>query len=551
VEVCATVVDFERARRERGLTPTEAAREAGVPRSTLRDWIARTRGGSLTPGQRAFFETPDGLALLRTLLVAAIFVMNLCGGLGVAMVRAFFRHAGLDELIACSETSLRRSRSAMITAISAWGDAQDRELAQTMPTRDILACVDENFHAAMMLVAMEPVSGMLLVERYATHRDGATWAEALREVKAVWPVRLLALVGDEARGLIRCAQKHLGVLKASDLFHVQYEISRGVAGTVGRSVREAERDLETARAACEAVCADRQAWAQTRHGPGRPPDFDKREALAAQAVKDAVIALETAQKHRAELRAAVRDLGDRYHPIDLATGALQTTETVEERLLEGFERVWDCVVSAGLGDHSARVCNAIAKAQRVVPSLVSMVAWWHRTVSARLAALSLTTQERAWVVGSLLPVMYLDREAARGADKDARARLRAQRDRLHATLDAAGSPWVSWSRERRAEVRSVVQGCVDLFVRASSCVEGRNGQLSLHHHRTHRLPNDLLRALTVIHNYALTRRDGTTAAERFSGSKHNDLFKHLLTLAPMPARPRVRRRSERPDLIAA
>ena len=94
-------MDFERARLERGLTPTAVARELGVPRSTLRDWIARTRGGSLTPGQRAFFETPDGLALLRTLLVAAIFVMNLCGGLGVTMVRTFFTHAGLDELIAC------------------------------------------------------------------------------------------------------------------------------------------------------------------------------------------------------------------------------------------------------------------------------------------------------------------------------------------------------------------------------------------------------------------------------------------------------------------
>ena len=246
-------MDFERARLERGLTPTAVARELGVPRSTLRDWIARTRGGSLTPGQRAFFETPDGLALLRTLLVAAIFVMNLCGGLGVTMVRTFFTHAGLDELIACSETSLCRMRRAMITAIGAWGDAEDRELARSMPTRDILACVDENFHAAMMLVAMEPVSGMLLVERYATRRDGATWADALREAKAVWPVRLLALVGDEAKGLIRCAQKHLGVLKASDLFHVQYEISRGVGGTVGRTVREAERNLETARADREAV----------------------------------------------------------------------------------------------------------------------------------------------------------------------------------------------------------------------------------------------------------------------------------------------------------
>ncbi len=209
------------------------------------------------------------------------------------------------------------------------------------------------------------------------------------------------------------------------------------------------------------------------------------------------------------------------------------------------------MVRAGLADHSARVRNAIAKAQRVVPSLVAMVAWWHRTMAERLAELSLTTQEMAWVMGLLLPEMYLDREAAGGADKDTRARRGDQRDRRHAALDAAGSPWGTWSTARRAEMRAAVQGCVDLFVRASSCVEGRNGQLSLHHHRTHRLPNDLLRTLTVIHTYPLKRRDGTTAAERFSGRKQNDLFAHLTTLALTPARPRIRRRSERLDLIAA
>jgi len=61
----------------------------------------------------------------------------------------------------------------------------------------------------------------------------------------------------------------------------------------------------------------------------------------------------------------------------------------------------------------------------------------------------------------------------------------------------------------------------------------------------------LLKALTVIHNYVITRRDGTTAAERFSGKKHEDLFAHLVAVTPPPARPRVRRRKERPPMLAA
>ena len=98
---------------------------------------------------------------------------------------------------------------------------------------------------------------------------------------------------------------------------------------------------------------------------------------------------------------------------------------------------------------------------------------------------------------------------------------------------------------------SAVEGCVDLFVRTSSNVEGRNGQLSLHHHHTHRLTPDLLKALTVIHNDVLTRPDGTTAAERFTGQKHDDLVAHLVALTPQPARSRMRKCRERPPMLAA
>ena len=79
------------------------------------------------------------------------------------------------------------------------------------------------------------------------------------------------------------------------------------------------------------------------------------------------------------------------------------------------------------------------------------------------------------------------------------------------------------------------------FVRVSSAVEGHNGFLSLRYHHRRALPPPLLKALMVIHNYVLRREDGKTAAERFFGAPHDDLFEHLLDV--MPPLPRPRRRA--------
>jgi Family of unknown function (DUF6399) len=63
----------------------------------------------------------------------------------------------------------------------------------------------------------------------------------------------------------------------------------------------------------------------------------------------------------------------------------------------------------------------------------------------------------------------------------------------------------------------------------------------LRHHSLHRLGKRKLAALTVLHNYWLKRADGTTAAERFFGSKPADLFEWLLERMELPARPARRR----------
>ncbi len=92
-----------------------------------------------------------------------------------------------------------------------------------------------------------------------------------------------------------------------------------------------------------------------------------------------------------------------------------------------------------------------------------------------------------------------------------------------------------------ALLESVAVECAQIFQRSSSCVEGRNGHLSLYHHSLHRLSERKLEALTAVHNFFTKRRDGTTPAERFFGKKPKDMFECLLEKVDLPGRPAQKR----------
>ena len=81
------------------------------------------------------------------------------------------------------------------------------------------------------------------------------------------------------------------------------------------------------------------------------------------------------------------------------------------------------------------------------------------------------------------------------------------------------------------------QEMAEKFQRSSSCVEGRNGMLSLNYHRSHRLNERTLKALTIVHNFDTRRCDGTTAAERFFEATHESLFDSLVANVRIPGRP--------------
>ena len=74
-DVASNLIQFEKVCSH--TSQHQASKELGVPRTTLRHWLARKDSLDVSSVVAAFFEHPDGLAFLHRLVVATPFVMLL------------------------------------------------------------------------------------------------------------------------------------------------------------------------------------------------------------------------------------------------------------------------------------------------------------------------------------------------------------------------------------------------------------------------------------------------------------------------------------------
>jgi hypothetical protein len=421
---------------------------------------------------------------------------------------------------------------------------QREALGARMAPKRITVCQDETFHPDICLVAVEPVSDFILLERYSEKRDGASWDSAMEGALKGLAVTVVQATSDEGKGLLAHAKSGLGGAHHSpDIFHVQHELSKATAVGLARQARQTEAEVVEATVALAQEKEAQETWTQAAHGPGRPPDFDGRIAAAEVALKEAVHERDQALARQEKAREAVRGIGADYHLVDLDTGVLKTTTQLHRELSRRFAHVENAATEAQLPE---RCHEGIAKARRVLPALLWTLAFCLREITRNLDEAPLTPEVRQVVYEKLLPAAYLQRAAAKANASDVRRTLREKSDVL--AREGNESPHVrALSTEQRAQLENFSRDCADIFQRSSSCVEGRNGHLALRHHSLHRLSKDRLQALTTVHNYFLTRRDGTTAAERFFGQKPVDLFSHLLDHLDLPSRPAKRRSRPQPQ----
>jgi hypothetical protein len=228
-------------------------------------------------------------------------------------------------------------------------------------------------------------------------------------------------------------------------------------------------------------------------------------------------------------------------PITLVQGTSDEAQP-PEHLATRLEGIWQQLDGlAKAADLPARAWAHLAKARRLTTVLLATIAFFFATVQQRIEALNLAPDIEPAVLGQLIPALYIERVAARSTCAEARTRLHALSAAVLRPLREPDHPIQALDTDTRACIEQVAGDCADLFQRSSSAVEGRNGQLSLHHHGRHRLGDRKLAALTAVHNFHIRRPDGTTAAERFFGRAPPPLFEQLIARMPLPPRPRRRR----------
>lgn len=514
----------------------QVAAQAGIPRSTLQYWQQRQEALAAMPAVVAFFESPEGLVLLHRLLVAAHVVITLLGSGGIRLVCVWLELTGLNRFVAASYGAQQQVGTVIETATVTFGQQEKTRLAKAMPARKITTCQDETFHPEPCLVALEPVSNFILLEQYASTRTAAAWQAAMAEALKELPVEVIQSTSDEAPA-IRChVEQTLGAHHSPDLFHVQQEVVKGTVGALAAKTRQAEQALATATRELERQSQALATGATSGCGPS--PERDSRLRQAQWQVTAAEVALEEAHAQQAQAQQAIQAINRAYHPYHLETAQPQTTADIERQLEQAFAQLEQVADTASL---SQRCRERLQKARRVVTDLLATVTFFIMTVTAKIEALDLAPAVESVVLKQLIPALYLQRVAAQTTDRVHRQRLQHHATELLAPLNAPGNPLTGLPPDELDLIEQVATESAHLFQRSSSCVEGRNGQLALHHHHLHRIRPRQLAALTTIHNYFIRRPDGTTPAERFFGSKPADLFEWLLDHVPMPARPARKR----------
>jgi len=517
------------AKLARGISQRKAADEVGVARKTLIDWKNRVGKNPLSKQTVYFFESPDGAIFIDRLVNVLQFVMNQVGSCGIRLVSTVLRLSYLDYFVATSYETLRERGVLMEEAIVSFGKEEKQRLSEGMPTKSISIVEDETYHKNPCLVAMEPVSNFILLEKYGEKRDAASWNAALDEALTDLPFKVIQSTSDEARGIVNHVEQHLDAHHSPDIFHVQQDVTKGTSAAMSAKIRAERKIIEALEGEVKTRSMD-----ETQHHRGRPSvlslkkDDELQNDLLLSKDKLATLELQQSAIHEAK-----KGIGAVYHPYDLNTGAARQTEQVQEELLKHFDTIEKNAVAANLRETGL---DKIKKAKRVCTGLVATMAFYWMMLNQLIESMSLSCKHELLLRETLIPAHYLMIASKKAKTAEVRHQIRQQAEQLFSKLEN-NEVWVNTVQIERNILMTAAKECAQLFQRSSSCLEGRNGYLSLRHHGLHHLSDRKLGVLTVIHNYFTTRSDHTTAAERLFSKKPRDIFEHITKGLPSVSRP--------------
>jgi uncharacterized protein DUF6399 len=520
----------------RGLSQRQAANSLDVPRTTLQAWRAWQDRLDACPQVVAFFESMPGLAFLHRLILALHVVFVEVGACGIRLVCLFLKLTGLDRFVGASYGTQQQVNRHVEEAIVAYQREETTRLAQEMPPKEITATQDETFTGGLCLVAIEPVSNYILLEHTAEARDQDTWNALMKDALAGLNCKVIQSTSDEAPGLLAYVEHHLGAHHSPDLFHVQHELSKAVAAPIAAKQRAAAKAVTTAAEQLSRVQEHIQhVDAQPeRRSPGRPPKAVPSPEQAQQEVEATRQEYQRLTGQREQVSQSIRAIGHAYHFVDLDRGVRRNGKLIVSDIQHQIDTIRTIAQQEGL---SQACFDRIEKAERVVPKMQATIEFVSGYVRQQVQQLELTSPQSFAMHARLIPSYYLERVAATRTVTQGQAR-RVLAERLRTSLFEPDGPLGELSVLQQNHLKAEAAKLAEVFQRSSSNVEGRNGYLSLRNHQLRGLDHPRKReCLTAMHNFYLTRADGTTAAERFFGQKPRSMFAAILASVEIPPAP--------------
>jgi Family of unknown function (DUF6399) len=519
-----------------GFSQRQAAQELQVPRTTLQAWRLWHDTLDICPHVAEFFQKGHGLAFLHRLVIAFHLVCVEVGACGMRLVCLFLTLTGLNRCVAASYGAQQQVNRQVEQAMVTYRHDETARLAQDMPHKDLTVTQDETFTGGLCLVTMDPESNFLILEQLAQTRDHVMWNDLMAPALAPLHGRVIQSTSDEAPGLLASVEHYLEAHHSPDLFHVQHELVTAVSGPMATKERAAHQAVTAAREQLARLQTNPPSAGDepAKRGPGRPPKEPVSLEQAEHALAAARREHERLAQQREQVKASIRGISHDYHCVDLERGVRRNGQLVASAIQAHIEQVRMITQHAGL---SQSCLERLEQAERVVPKMQATIEFVSGYVRQQVEQLGLTPPSSFAMHAKLIPSYYLDRVALTRTVRDAEP-LRELAERLRAPLFEPGGVFSALRPEAQDQLHDEAKRLAAVFQRSSANVEGRNGYLSLRSHQLRGL--DLPRkreCCTAIHNFFLTRPDGTTAAERFFGQKPRSMFAAILASVELPPAP--------------
>jgi len=306
-----------------------------------------------------FWETDEGQQWLIRLVIATLYTFGLKRGVGAETLSEFLLRLGLQNQMGCSPSALRHLMQVLEQAILETTQGWELDGIAQGQIGPIIGAVDETFLERLMLVFMDLSSGYLLIEEPAEDRTYNTWYAQVNTRLKTLGTRVLYLVSDRAKPLIKLGKTGLGCLSVPDLFHLIHELVKGYGAALCLQLRQARQALKAAHERL-ATC--------------RANDPNSEACLQAQVTVEACQAeVERCEGLRHTYREHLMRLSLIVHPWRVADSTPQDAQEVQQQL-EGQLTAFEDFIETSRLPQKKQVLEKVRKQFGDLSALLDL--WW-------------------------------------------------------------------------------------------------------------------------------------------------------------------------------